>query len=284
MPEAQPEGYSPTIKKRALSRRLREAREALGLTTSEVCKQLSWSPTRLNYIEHAKWVKPATDAVIDLCELYGLEGRERERLIKLARDARQRGWWRKYNDVFTNELPGFEAGASQIQTFESTFVPGLLQVRGYIELVTRAAGIEDPDGIRRHVDARIERQKILTRDEDPCQMHAIIDESAILRISNDEIRAEQLLHLLDMTELSNVTVQLLLIADGVYPTKSSEPFVYLRFPDSADRDIVYLETTVDDRMLEERDELEIYAKRFSRLINAACDPDRTRKHLKQQIE
>jgi len=283
MPEVQPEGYSPTIMKRALSRRLREAREGLGLTTSEVCKDLSWSPTRLNYIEHAKWVKPATDAVIDLCELYGVEGRERDELIKLARDARQRGWWRRYN-VFTNELPGFEAGASEINTFESTFVPGLLQVQGYIELLTRAAGIEDPDAIDRHVEARIQRQKILNRSESPCRLHAVIDENAILRIGDDEIREEQLRHLLDVTEQSNVIVQILLIADGVYPTKSSESFVYMRFPDPADRDIVYLETMVDDRMLEEHDELEIYAARHERLSRAARDPDATRKYLKKKIE
>jgi transcriptional regulator with XRE-family HTH domain len=283
MSEAQPEGYSPTIRKRALSRRLVELREALGLTTSEVCKQLTWSPTRLNYIEHAKWVKPATDAVFDLCELYGVEGRERDALIKLAREARERGWWRKY-DVFTNELPGFEAGASQIQTFESVFIPGLLQVPEYIELVTRTAGIEEPGEVSRHMKARTERQKILTRSEGPCQMHAVIDEVAILRITDPAIRAEQLRHLLEMADLPNVTIQLLLTADGLYPTKSSEPFVYLRFPDPADRDIVYLETTVDDRMLEERDELEIYAARFDRLSKVARDPDATRKYLEQRIE
>ena len=121
-------GYSPTIRKRMLSRRLVELRKAVGLTTTEVQRRLGWSASKLNYIEKAKWIEPNSDAVADLCELYGVEGTQRDALIALAREARQRGWWRKYNDVFPDELPGFEAGATAIRTFETTLIPGLLQV------------------------------------------------------------------------------------------------------------------------------------------------------------
>ena len=177
MDETRVAGYSPTIRKRSLSRQLVELRKACGLTTSEVQRQLGWSATKLNYIEKARWIAPNSDDVTDLCEVYGVNGAQRDALIRLAREGRQRGWWRKYNDVFPDELPGFEAGASQIRTFETSFIPGLLQVPSYIELVTRAAGIDDPAAIEHHVDARIGRQQILTRDDDPCRLHAIIDET-----------------------------------------------------------------------------------------------------------
>jgi hypothetical protein len=137
MADTQPAGYSPTIRKRALARRLVELRKACHLTTTDVQHRLGWSPTKLNWIEKARWIEPVTDQVVDLCELYGIEGAERDALVTLAREARQRGWWGKYNDVFVSELPGFEAGASLIRTFETVFVPGLLQVPSYIELVPR---------------------------------------------------------------------------------------------------------------------------------------------------
>ncbi len=226
MDEIRAGGYSPTIRKRSLSRRLVELRKACGLTTTEVQRQLNWSASKLNYIEKAKWIEPNSDAVADLCELYGVEGREREALIRLAREGRQRGWWRKYNDVFSNELPGFEAGASQIRAFETTFIPGLLQVPSYIELITRAAGIDDPAGIKRHVDARVERQEILTRDNDPCRLHAVIDENAILRITDPAIRRAQLGHLAEITSRPNVDVQFLPVTAGVYPG-AGEVFAYL---------------------------------------------------------
>jgi hypothetical protein len=283
MAEIQARGYSPTVKKRALSRKLVELRHQCGMTTTQVWKQLNWSATKLNYIEKAKWIEPSSDAVADLCDLYGVEGRECDALIQLTREARQRGWWRKYNDVFANELPGFEAGASKICTFQNTVVPGLLQTSGYIKMVTRVAGIDEPAEIKRHMDARLERQKILTRDEEPCRLHAVIDENAILRIADPDVRAAQIRHLVNMADRPNVDVQVLRVTDGVYPG-AGEVFLYLQFPDPGDRDIVFLETAVDGRMLEETDELERYMVRFDRLCAVALDSDETRAYLRQQIE
>jgi Domain of unknown function (DUF5753)/Helix-turn-helix domain len=283
MDDIRADGYSPTIRKRSLSRKLVELRKACGLTTTQVQRQLSWSASKLNYIEKAKWIEPNSDAVADLCELYGVEGRERDALIALAREGRQRGWWSKFSDVFSNELPGFEAGASVIRTFETTFIPGLLQAPAYIELVTRAAGISDPAETSRHVDARVARQEILTRDPAPCQLHAIIDENALLRITDPAIRRAQLSHLTEITSRPNVDVQLLPVTAGIYPGAGGV-FTYLEFPDPSERDVVYLETTIDDRMLEETDELETYKLRFEQLTKAALDTGETRDHLTQQIE
>lgn len=276
-------GYSPTIKKRALSRKLVELRKQCGLTTAQVCRQLNWSHTKLNYIEKAKWVEPSSDAVADLCELYGVDGSDREALIRLTREARQRGWWRKYNDVFTNEYPGFEAGASEISTYQTTFIPGLLQTPEYIKLAAPSVGIDDADEIQRHVDARMERQRILRRRNAPCRLHAVIDESAFLRIHDPAVRDAQIRHVQAMTDRENVSVQVLTLSEGLYPG-AGEVFMYLKFPDATDRDIVYLETCFDDRLLEEEDELNRYIVRFDRLCDAALDTAATHAHLTGLIE
>ncbi len=282
MKETQPNGYSSTIRKRTLARRLVELRKALNLTAVDVQRQLGWSATKLLWIEKAKWVESVTDGVVDLCELYGVEGAEREALIKLAREGRSRGWWSKYNDVFSSELPGLEAGASVIRTFETAFIPGLVQTPGYIENITRAAGIEDPAEVQRHVEARLKRQKVLDRETDPCHLYAIIDENAIARITHPGIRRDQLAYLAEITGRPNVDVQLLPFTAGVYPA-SGEVFIYLAYPGSNERDIVYLETAADDRALEEYDELDRYRLKFERLRDAALSPEKTRTYLKQQI-
>jgi hypothetical protein len=282
MEDARSSGYSPTIRKRSLGRKLVELRQGCGMTTTEVQRRLGWSATKLNWIEKARWIEPITDAVVDLCELYGVEGKDRDVLISLAREARQRGWWSRYNDVFSSELPGFEAGASVIRSFETAFIPGLLQVPSYIELVTRAAGISDESEILRHMDARTRRQQILTREGEACRLHAIIDENVVRRITDPQIRSTQLRHLIEVTGRPNVDLQLLPFAAGVYPV-AGEVFTYLSFPDPSDRDIVYVETAVDDRMLEEYDELARYRAKFGMLQAAALDPEETRTYLKQQI-
>ena len=281
--EIQVDGYSPTIKKRSLSRQLVELRKACRLTTMEVQRQLGWSAAKLNYIEKAKWIKPDSDDVTDLCELYGVEGDRRDALIRLAREGRHRGWWRKYNDVFPDEYPGFEAGAAQIHAFEPAFIPGLLQVPAYIELVARAYGTDDPAELQRRVDARMQRQKILTRDDNPCQFHAVIDENAILRITDPAIRRAQIGHLIKITERPNVEVQLLPIAAGVYPVPG-EAFTRLAFADPAERDIVYLETAIDDRMLEGTDEVARYMLKFEKFAAVALSPKATRTTLTRQME
>lgn len=280
MEDARAAGYSPTIRKRALARRLIDLRTGCHMTTTDVQRRLGWSATKLNWLEKAKWIEPVTDQVVDLCELYGVEGPERDALIALAREARHRGWWSKYNDVFPGELPGFEAGASLIRTFETAFIPGLLQVPAYIELIWRAAGTTDPAEVTRHLDARIRRQNILTRDSGPCHLHAVIDENAIARITDQAIRHDQLAHLVKAAEQPNIDIRILPTAAGVYPA-SGEVFAYLSFPDPTDRDIVYLETAIDDRMLEEAGELNRYRLKFEKLQATALSPDDTRTYLQQ---
>ncbi|MFI0445815.1 helix-turn-helix domain-containing protein [Actinomadura sp. 6N118] len=283
MPEIHADGYSPTIKKRALSRKLVAARKEVGLTTTDVCNQLGWSPSKLNYIEKAKWIEPNSDAVADLCEVYGIEEDDRDALIRLAREARQRSWWTRYNDVFQNEFPGFESAASSVRTFQNTFLPGLLQTAGYIEAVTIAAGIEDPAEIKRHVSARLERQKILARADNPCQLHAVVDENAVIRVGSTKVRQSQLLHLLEAAEYPHVTLQVVSTEVGPY-RGAGESFTYLGFNDPAERDIVYLETTVDGRLLEEKGELRRYMDRFDRLCTVALSPEATRTYLSEQVE
>jgi hypothetical protein len=272
-------GDSPTIRKRALARKLVEHRQRRGLTTTDVQRRLGWSATKLNWIEKARWTESVTDSVTDLCELYEISAPERNALITLARQSRERGWWTRYNDVFgREELPGWEAGASAIWTFETAFIPGLLQTPDYIELITRAAGIEDPTEIRRHAEARTRRQAILTREHDPCRLHAIIDENALARITDPAIRSGQAARLSEDASRPNITVQVLPVSAGVYPV-TSEAFLHLAFPDG-ERDIVYIETTFDNRMLEELDEIERYKLKFAALQAAALTPEETAAFLR----
>ncbi|WP_378286097.1 helix-turn-helix domain-containing protein [Actinomadura rugatobispora] len=282
MPEIQAAGYSPTIKKRALSRKLVELRKHQGLTTTEVCRRLRWSPSKLNYIEKAKWIEPSDDSVEILCELYGVEGPERAALIELAQGARERGWWTRYNDVFRNEYPGFEAAASFVRTYQNLYLPGLLQAKEYAEALPPVRDVDDPAEIKRHVTARMARQEILFRPTDPCRLHAVIDENAIARIADPEVRVPQLRHLLAMSERPNVVIQLIPFEAGLY-AGSGESFTYLGFADPGERDIVFLETTFDDRMLEEKDDLKRYMIRFDRLCEVALDPEATRAHLSGRI-
>src|SRR5581483_9387751 len=73
--------------------------------------------------------------VEDLLSLYGLDDeQERARLLALAREANNPGWWHRYGDVLPNWFQsylGLEASAAVIRNYVVQFVPGLLQTRAY---------------------------------------------------------------------------------------------------------------------------------------------------------
>lgn len=275
-----PAGYSPTLLKRIIGEKLTAVRKECGMTTKQACEQMGWALGTLSSVERFTWVKVNSDMVADLCDLYGVEGDERAALLDMARNARKRGWWRKHTDVFPNELPGFEAAASRILNYEVQFIPGLLQTADYVRL---SRNHDESDSTERYVRTRIERQQILYHDEDPCVLHAVVEEGALLRITDERVRWEQIDHLLDMAARPNVTVQVIPLDAGIYHG-IGEAFMLLSFPQQMYRDIVYLETAVDSRFLEELDESRCYSLRYDTLCRAALTPESTCDYLRRQIE
>jgi len=94
------------------------------------------------------------------------------------------------HDISRSVKASREAGAASIRTFDDAFIPGL-PVSEYMKLIIGAAGIDDPAEVTRRSEARTRRQSILTRETDPCVLHAIIDENVVVR-STDTTSASQI--------------------------------------------------------------------------------------------
>lgn len=282
---ADAEGYSPTVGKRRLAAILVDLRTQCEMTTTDVCRRLGISRWSLYRAESATWVKPQPALVMDLTELYGVPAEQAQALVQLSRDARKRGWWYSYKDVFgENDFIGFEAGASATSVYEPALITGLLQTPAYIERITRAAGITGEHDIARRVAARRQRQQILDRDEPP-QLNVVLPETAIATcVGTAPERREQLEHLATMSLRDNITVALLRFDDGPHPASGTGPFTILDFADSRDRSIVYMETEVDCRYLEEPDELDRYRHLYNEVQRAALGPDDTRAHLAKYLD
>src|SRR2546430_9230624 len=111
-------GHSPTVRRRRLASELRRLREAANLTIDEVGEKLECSASKISRIETGHVGVTPRD-VRDMLELYGLAGDEREALVQLAREARKRGWWHAYNEVFTGSFVGLEADASSLRAVQA---------------------------------------------------------------------------------------------------------------------------------------------------------------------
>lgn len=260
------------MRRRRLASELRRLRESAGLTIDEVGDKLECSASKISRIETGHVGVTPRDAR-DMLELYGLPGDEREALVQLAREARTRGWWHKYNEVFTGAFVGLEADASSLHAFQALLVPGLLQTEHYARAVFRAMRPDDTEPeIERRVSARMERQRLLT-DPAPPEYWAVVDEAVLHReVGGPEVMAEQLSRLMQAATLPHVTIQVVPFDAGAHPGMEG-PFLILGFPEQADPDVVYVDSTASGVYLEMPADVRRYSLMFDHLRATALKPD-----------
>ncbi|TCP47927.1 helix-turn-helix protein [Tamaricihabitans halophyticus] len=267
-------GDGPTVRRRRLASELRRLREAADLTIDEVGERLECSSSKISRIETGHVGVTPRDAR-DLLTLYGLTGDNVEALVQLAREARKKGWWHAYNEVFTGAFVGLEADAASLRTFQALLVPGLLQAERYTRAVIKAIRPDSSEeSIERRVSARVERQRLLT-DPNPPEYWAVIDEAVLHRhVGGPEVMREQFDRLIEVAQLPHVTLQMLPFAAGAHAGMEG-PFLILGFPEQTDPDVVYVENTTSGVYLEQYEDVHRYTLMFDHLRAAALKPDDT---------
>lgn len=153
-----------------------------------------------------------------------------------------------------------EAEAVAIQEFGVQVVPGLLQTEDYARAVLRAGWPPiGPDEIERRLGARLERQKILRRD-DPPLLSFVLDESILRRPMGDgRMMADQLQHLIDASTLSHVQLQVLTF-DRAKHAPSEGSYTVLEM--SKNDRYVYVDGTGAGRLIPEPSIVEKFARGF----------------------
>lgn len=267
---------SPTLRHKRLTAELRRLRVESGLTRDEVAEQFDWHPTKITRIETGQWTRLNLRDVRDLLTMYGVtDEAQREALVKLARDVRQRGWWQSYDDVLPSEYThfiGLEAEAASVRTYQQVLVPGLLQTEAYTRAIVQAIQpTETPEGVDKRIAVRIERQRRVT-EERSLQFSAVLGEGVVLQqVGTPEITAEQLRYLADVGNMPNVMVQVMPYDAGAHPAMAG-PFEILGFPEPIDPDVVYLDNTVSAVFLEEPEDIAFYVQAFDYLRATALSP------------
>lgn len=266
------------MRRRRLSAELRRLREQANLTLVEVGRRLDWSEGKLRWIEAAQWVRPNPRDVRDLLDIYGVtDERDREQLVRWAREGRQRDWWHPYRDMLSERYTtyiGLESEASSLQTYEPLVIPGLLQTDEYARALIQAGPAEITDAeAERRVEVRAERQKILT-NVDSIRLTAVIYEAALrLPVGDAEVMRAQIERLIELARLPRVNVQLLPFSVGPHPGTGG-PFTILSFPEN-DPDAAYVETVAGELLIERDADVEKYRAVQRRLLGMALSPNDT---------
>ncbi|MBN1171133.1 MAG: helix-turn-helix domain-containing protein [Micromonosporaceae bacterium] len=263
------------FRRRRLGEQLRELREAKGYKLQQLAGELGWSHTKLSRLENAK-VRPDVADVMDLLEVLDATADQQQRLIALARQANQRGWWKAYAEMPQRQAgqAELEAGAVAIWGYSLVFIPGLLQTSEYMR-VRFADGTGFPAfDVEEAIRGRLQRQDILSRDE-PVEYTAIIDESVLRRRSAPTpVMYGQLQHLVEIQNRPHVTVRVVpLDASLPYHAAALNSFTVFHFADLDDSDLVSVETETSDVQLGDDEDVARYRVVFDRISTAALSAE-----------
>ncbi|NVI91256.1 helix-turn-helix domain-containing protein [Actinomadura sp. BRA 177] len=240
-PSRQP-AYVPSVRARRLARWLRDFRRKSGLSQEAVAARLGWSQQKVGHLETGR-NKAAPRDVALLLDIYGIVTPEREMVLELAERADQRGWWTDYADVLSSPYVALEDEASMIGEWAPQVVPGLLQTPDYVRALLTAGNMDGTSAqeIERRLQARLARQTITTRTENPPDLHVILDEAVLTRqVGGPEVQRDQMHRLLRETRRPNITVQVLPVSAGAHVGLDGA-FILLRFAEAADPDVAYTE-------------------------------------------
>jgi len=216
----------------------------MDLTVEDVGARLECSATKISRIETGARRASIRD-VRDLCELYGVSDQaQAEELISLARQARELGWWSRYDDPWLHDsYIGLEQGATAITCYSMYNVPGLLQTPEYARSIVRAwrRGIE-PTAIDERVDARMRRQRIL-RQPDPPRYRALLDEAVLRRqVGGPVVMSAQLGKILEWAADGRGSVQVIPFTVGGHGSVDSAFDLFEFGSDGVQHPVVCVET------------------------------------------
>jgi transcriptional regulator with XRE-family HTH domain len=266
---------------------LKGYREERNLTAAQVAKDVGLAAAVISRLENATRASPRSGPphVRALCSYYGLDSHTTERLVQMAKEGAQPGWWQRYDlESPTATYLDLESAALSIDNFEISVVPGLLQTKEYAKEVIAPMRAHFPaDQLRWRVESRMQRQLVLT-GESPLLFHSVFDEGVLHRVvGGRDVTREQLHHIRTVaTRLPNVTVQILPFSAGATPALDGA-FAVLDFAEDLLPTVVYAEGQLGQIFEDIPGEVNRIKAIFANLVGLAADPDQSLKMIDARI-
>ncbi|AXK36853.1 XRE family transcriptional regulator [Streptomyces armeniacus] len=244
---------------RCYGRLVKLFREQAGLTQPDLAKAVGYSYEQTSSIEQGR--RPAkavfTETADRVLSARGalLALQEEVELAKLPR--------------FFQDFAKIEIEAVSRFAYEPQLVPGLLQTEEYARAVFNGHVPQlEPEVFEQHLEARMERQKLLTRT--PKVQFSFVLWEPVLRnpVGGVAVLKQQLRHLLKLTELPNVEVQVVSESSGMHPGNSG-PMVLLETAEH--RQVGYLESQGIGSVITDPATVSAFGLRYGKLRSRALN-------------
>jgi transcriptional regulator with XRE-family HTH domain len=204
---------------------LRRRREEAGLTQGDLGSAIFCTGSLVGQIETGNKV-PTREFAERLDAALMTDGLF-SRLVGLVLRSQLPSWFQPFVEM--------EAKAVYIASYQAQVVYGLLQTEAYARALL---SVGQPDRIDEMVAARMERQRVLLRDQPPV-LCVVLDEAVLHReVGGPKVMCDQLAHLLGCFDKPETVLQVLPYSAGQH-TGMIGAFTLLRF--DSDPDLFYAE-------------------------------------------
>ncbi|NJC68986.1 helix-turn-helix domain-containing protein [Planosporangium thailandense] len=269
-------GDSPLVARRRVRRAVREAREAKGLTQSQVAEAMEWSLSKVMRIESGE-VTISPNDLRPLLSFLGVTSGVDD-LIQDARTARRRRMWfeepgvREHLTPALGQLIQYETEAVAVRHFYGAIIPGRLQTPAYAELVLRTYAHTLPaEDLKVRLEARLRRRAEFLARKDPPEIFLLLDESVLHReLGGRQVIGEQLLSLVKLTKEKRLRVRVVPFS-GDAPPPMLGSYEILDLSRDDDDAIMYLESHTLDQIVEDKATIARFRDIFDEYWAAALD-------------
>jgi transcriptional regulator with XRE-family HTH domain len=266
-------------RRRKIGDALREFREARGLTQGEAAQLIDRSASSLSAFENGLQSIRPRDLLYILDEYGVTDEAVRKRLLSLARQGRQYGWWHTFEqrlDPSVLDFASLESDASRLRIFTPTYVHGLFQTEDYARAIITLAGKGLPSSrsVETEIEFRLGRQRDLVRAGRSVRVEVILGEAALHQMSGGaELRTAQLDRLLAESGRPGFDLRVLPFSAGFH-AGAEGPFTILDVGPEPDFQVVTVHSLTRSWYIDEVAELHIYGETFDRIREVAMsEPD-----------
>jgi transcriptional regulator with XRE-family HTH domain len=281
---------SPFVRRRRLATELRVLREKQGMTADRLAKLIHQSRMKISRLENAH-CRPDLAEVMKILDLLEVRGDKWQEVVRIARDAAERGWWDSYGDAMGARqrlYADIESGAKTIREYNQTAMPGLLQTPEFTWALVDLDKGEGPIDYRpeRMVEARLQRQRAILREGGPTY-EVVLEEFVLRRLAVAPAVMRTLLrHMIDVASTEpRISVRILPVdvrlTGGLLPRSSFHLFT---FPDPDDPPMAVVDTISTDVVHSDPDEVARYAGHYDRLAAAALSSEESLAYLEKTAD
>jgi hypothetical protein len=276
-----------TAKRLLLGKEIKHAIDEAGLSQSKVAELIKFRPQKMTDVINGRAAISYGD-LLTLSRELSLEQGYTDTLVALHQDSNKRGFWstgynRAYHDDF-RLMVDLERSADLLRCLESEIAPDLVQCEAYIRALFSAHGSDGDVTVEDWVQARLQRQEVLTRDH-PVQYHVVLSESSLWReYGGVSVMREQINHMITLSKRENVLLQVLTFKERASGTQvATRPFIMVRVPSpgvAGPLELGYIQGEKEIRYIDDKKALDAYEKAWRLLTSAALPAEDSRRFMR----